>query len=194
MARACARAKRQEGGLSGKFGRGGDWKTDGEQHGLQRHGIGRQKRHHARVVSYAHQPASNQYPIVGRVECTLELTWSRSQVAQNRAEPNDAGRTGQVLSFRRRSHLEPAPNDPAASTHADSDSGDDLAQYERDNDDIDYGHRMLMNVIALAIVAALIGFGVWIADTMAALEKYQDCVLQDRGNCAPIETAAPRHE
>ncbi len=115
-------------------------------------------------------------------------------MAQNRAEPKDAEQTGQVLSFRRRSHMEPTPYNPSASAHADSDTDDDLAQYERDNEDVDYRHRMLMNIIALAIVAALIGFGVWIADTMAALEKYQDCVLQGRGNCAAMEAPVPLRE
>lgn len=114
-------------------------------------------------------------------------------MTQNRAEPKDTEQTGQVLSFRGRSRPEPAPHDPAASAHTDNDT-DGLARYERDNEDVDYRQRMLMNVIALAIVAALVGFGVWIADTMAALEKYQDCVLQGRGNCAPIEAPAPRRE
>lgn len=47
---------------------------------------------------------------------------------------------------------------------------------------------MLMNVIAIVIVALLVGVGVWIADTIAEMEKDQDCVLQGRANCAPIET------
>jgi hypothetical protein len=45
---------------------------------------------------------------------------------------------------------------------------------------------MLMNVIAVMVVALLVGIGVWLADTIAAMERDQDCVLQGRQNCAPI--------
>jgi len=53
---------------------------------------------------------------------------------------------------------------------------------------------MLMNVIAIAIVALLVGVGVWIADTIAEMEKDQDCVLQGRANCAPIEVPIPHRK
>jgi len=116
-------------------------------------------------------------------------------VAQNRTEPNDADVTGQVLRFRGRRHLGRSrigsaaePDDPAATPE------DDFAQYEHDDDEVDYRQRMLMNVIAIAIVAMLVGAGVWIADTIADMEKDQDCVLQGRANCAPIEAPAPRRE
>ena len=46
---------------------------------------------------------------------------------------------------------------------------------------------MLMNMIAAAIVVLLIGAGVWIADTISISVKIQDCALQGRTNCAPIE-------
>ncbi len=110
-------------------------------------------------------------------------------MARNRAERGDAEETGQVLSFRRRSRLDPAPLKPAASDPPDKETEDGLARYERD---VDYRQRMLMNVIAIAVVAALVGVGVWIADIIADMEKYQDCVLQGRGNCAPIATPASR--
>ena len=60
-------------------------------------------------------------------------------------------------------------------------------QYEEEDGHIDYRHRMLMNVIAVVIVSVLIGVGVWIADTIADMQKAQDCVMQGRQNCAPIE-------
>ena len=41
------------------------------------------------------------------------------------------------------------------------------------------------------VVAVLIGIGVWLADTIADMERDQDCVLQGRQNCAPIELAIP---
>jgi hypothetical protein len=64
---------------------------------------------------------------------------------------------------------------------------DDLAAFEDEDRNIDYRHRMLMNVFAVVIVSVLISAGVWIADTIAAMQKAQDCALQGRQNCAPIE-------
>ena len=63
---------------------------------------------------------------------------------------------------------------------------DDLAQYEVADRNIDYRRRMLLNVIAIAVVVMLMGVGVWIADTIGAMEKVQDCAMQGRQNCAPI--------
>lgn len=112
-------------------------------------------------------------------------------MTQNREEAKDVEQTGQVLSFRRRHHLEPSPANSAAVAHPGDETDNGLARYEQDNEGVDYRQRMLMNAIAVVIVAVLIGVGVWIADTIADLEKYQDCVLQGRGNCAPIEAARP---
>ncbi len=64
----------------------------------------------------------------------------------------------------------------------------DLAAYEEDRDDvIDYRRRALMNVIAVAVVTLLVGAGVWLADTIAEIQRDQDCVIQGRSNCAPLE-------
>ena len=72
---------------------------------------------------------------------------------------------------------------------------DDLARYEQDRTkSIDYRQRMLMNVIAIAIVTLLVGAGVWIADTITDLERDQDCVMQGRANCAPIEMPVPNQQ
>ena len=109
------------------------------------------------------------------------------QMPQNRPELRQADPTGQVLLFRQHRLSRPPrrsagePMDPA------NELEDDLAQYEQD-EEIDYRHRMLMNVIAVAICTMLIGAGVWIADTIAEMQRDQDCVLQGRANCAPIET------
>ena len=67
-----------------------------------------------------------------------------------------------------------------------------LAKYERGDDDDDYRHRMLMNAAALVFVAALIGTGLWLADTMAAMRKDQDCVLSGRRGCTPVEVHGSR--
>jgi len=111
------------------------------------------------------------------------------------AGSHDAGRSGQVLRFRRRPDRPPLPSaaaPPANAESVDDLASDDLARYEQEQDEpIDYRQRMLMNLIAIAIVTVLVGAGVWIADTIAAMQNDQDCVLQGRGNCAPIEAPLP---
>lgn len=109
-------------------------------------------------------------------------------MVHDRPDPNNAQEFGQVLRFRLRHRADP-PGSGAANgpEDADTNSVDDLAQYEQDNDVVDYRQRMLMNVIAVVIVTALVGVGVWIADTIADMQKVQDCAMQGRQNCAPIE-------
>lgn len=113
-------------------------------------------------------------------------------------EPNtdQAAETARVLKFERRRRARP-PRVAAPTTMAADREGvgaemadeltDDLARYEDDDAQVDYRQRMLMNVIAVVIVTMLVGAGVWIADTIAAMEKVQDCAMQGRQNCAPIE-------
>ncbi len=123
------------------------------------------------------------------------MNWSGSQAAKSRRDPHDASAFGQVLPFRRPGQPMPVlPTQPANSDAADADTElpDDLAQYEQDQDEIvDYRQRTVMNVIALAVIAFLVSTGVWLADTIAAMERDQDCVMQGRVNCAPIELPAP---
>ena len=64
---------------------------------------------------------------------------------------------------------------------------EDLAKYERDDGVDDYRHRMIVNVLAFAFIVALIGAGIWLADTMAQMRKNQDCVLSGRRGCIPVE-------
>jgi len=106
-----------------------------------------------------------------------------------RPDPHDADGFGQVVPFRR-----PGPLRPAVSEEVDA---DDLDRYEQDREEqdpegvIDYRQRMLMNVIAVAVVTLLVSTGVWLADTIAEMERDQDCMMQGRVNCAPIELPAP---
>ena len=121
---------------------------------------------------------------------------SGSQAAKSRRARHDPSAFGQVLPFRRPGQPLPVlPTRPANSDAAadpDTELPDDLAQYEQDQDEIvDYRQRMVMNVIALAVIAFLVSTGVWLADTIAAMERDQDCVMQGRVNCAPIELPAP---
>jgi hypothetical protein len=108
-------------------------------------------------------------------------------VAQDQPNPSDG--SGQILSFQMRRRLGmPAPRHaPIAPDGAGAEPVDDLAAFEEEDGHIDYRHRMLMNVFAVVIVSILITAGVWIADTIAAMQKVQDCALQGRQNCAPIE-------
>jgi hypothetical protein len=121
---------------------------------------------------------------------------SGSQAAKNRPDPRDADALGQVLPFR---HPDQPPLQVAPTRPADGDSAlldieppDDLTQFEQEQDEIvDYRQRALMNVIALAVVAFLVSTGVWLADTIANMERDQDCMMQGRVNCAPIELPLP---
>ena len=56
----------------------------------------------------------------------------------------------------------------------------------------DYRHRMIVNVAAFVFVIALIGAGLWLADTMAQMRKNQDCVLSGRRGCTPVEVTKDR--
>jgi len=97
--------------------------------------------------------------------------------------PTSLGDDARVVSFRRRgvgSNARLAARSPV----------EDLARYERGDDPAgsdDYRHRMVINIVAAVFVAALIGAGLWIADTMAAMRKNQDCVLSGRSGCTPVE-------
>jgi hypothetical protein len=81
----------------------------------------------------------------------------------------------------------------APANGADSGAPDEhLRKYTQPEDDDDYRHRMITNVIALAFLAFLVVGGIWIANTMAAMRKSQDCVLSGRPGCTPVEAPTPR--
>ncbi len=69
---------------------------------------------------------------------------------------------------------------------------EDLAKYERGEGADDYRHRMIVNAAAFLFVIALIGAGLWLADTMAQMRKDQDCVLSGRRGCTPVEVTKDR--
>jgi hypothetical protein len=69
---------------------------------------------------------------------------------------------------------------------------EDLTKYERGEGPDDYRHRMIVNVLAFVFVIGLIGAGLWLADTMAAMRKNQDCVLSGRRGCSPVEVTKDR--
>jgi len=120
-----------------------------------------------------------------------------SKLIQDRPDPEGFPRTAEIIQFRPRErtgrgYAGEAAHDLVGSP--EDEPVDHLAPYEQDREEdenVNYPHRMLMNVIAVAVVTMLIGTGVWLADTIADMERDQDCVLQGRQNCAPIELAAP---
>ncbi|MBV9260167.1 MAG: hypothetical protein JO205_02230 [Pseudolabrys sp.] len=98
------------------------------------------------------------------------------------ANDHSPGEKGRLLSFRHRRSDELRPEG----------SGDEFAKYRHDEAPDDYRSRMIMNIVAFVFLIVLIGAGLWLADTMAAMRKTQDCVLSGRRNCAPVETDRPR--
>ncbi|MGH6671020.1 MAG: hypothetical protein ACRECV_03465 [Xanthobacteraceae bacterium] len=119
-----------------------------------------------------------------------------SKLAHDRLDAADLRPSAQILPFRPREGLTDHPAAKLApADDPESEFPDDLTPYEQDRPDedehINYPQRMLMNMIAVVVVAILIGLGVWLADSITAMERNQDCLLQGRQNCAPLEIAAP---
>jgi hypothetical protein len=69
---------------------------------------------------------------------------------------------------------------------------EDLGKFERDGEVDDYRHRMMMNTATFLFVVALIGAGLWLANTMATMRRNQDCVLAGHRNCTPVEVSRER--
>jgi len=92
--------------------------------------------------------------------------------------PSSPDSEHRVLKFRHR---------PAARRPLPPSPIDDLAKHARGGESDDYRHRMLVNAAAFVFVAALIGAGLWLVNSLAELRRNQDCALSGRRNCAPIE-------
>jgi hypothetical protein len=151
-----------------------------------------------RIPKYSHAIPHLKIPAFGRILSVMQD--SGPKLAHDRAEPDGARRSAVVLPFRPRGLVGQGPAShplrPAAQSSDDeSEPFDDLAQYEQDreqqDESVNYPHRMLMNIIAVTVLTILIGAGVWLADTITYMERNQDCILQGRQNCAPLEIAAP---
>jgi hypothetical protein len=97
-------------------------------------------------------------------------------------EPLRTEERGRVLPFRPRAVR--SRNDKLSRKQARS-PVPDLSRFQPPEDD-DYGHRMLMNALAFAVLSVMVFFGVWIADNMTQRTKDQDCVVLGRNKCAPI--------
>jgi hypothetical protein len=80
----------------------------------------------------------------------------------------------------------------SATREAASSPVGDLKRYQQSSEKDDYRHRMMTNLLALAFLVLLIIGGIWIADTMAAMRKNQDCVLSGRRGCTPVDAPLPQ--
>ena len=106
-----------------------------------------------------------------------------NRLMPDRNSPSSAENGSRVVDFRRKNvRRSPPPSAPV----------EDLAKYERDESADDYRHRMIVNVTVFVFVVGLIGAGIWLADTMAAMRKNQDCVLSGRRGCTPVEVSKDR--
>jgi hypothetical protein len=204
--RACLNTRRAE-----------DGPADDKEGALQGDRVSRRQRYNrAHFASQAHEQestspgSSDRKQRIGKVYIILRLDIplrgcilsamrdGSSKLAHEPPEPEATLHSGQVLQFRPRARFAERPfsaSPTLANESVDHDSRllDDLSRYEQDAEDepINYRHRMLMNVMAVVVVTVLVGVGVWLADTIAEMERKQDCVLQGRQNCAPIEIPAP---
>lgn len=100
--------------------------------------------------------------------------------------------TANVIAFPRARGVRAAPSThpPLPTAHkADPLPTEAFARYEGGGEDEDYRHRMAINVVVFVLCVALIGSGLWLADTIAKLRRDQDCVLSGRPNCANISVA-----
>jgi hypothetical protein len=92
---------------------------------------------------------------------------------------------GKVIPFRPR--RTPATGRDVPEVDANTAAPEDLAKYERGDEDDDYRHRMVMNLAALAVTIILATAGAWLAITIGDMRKNQDCYLSGRRNCTPID-------
>ena len=100
-----------------------------------------------------------------------------------RQEPPRTEERGRVLPFMPRAAR--SPNDKRLCEQSRS-PVPDLSRFQRLPQDEDYGHRMLMNLLAFAVLSVMVLFGVWIADNMSERARGEDCILLGRTSCAPI--------
>jgi hypothetical protein len=105
----------------------------------------------------------------------------------DRSQPSE--KTGRVVPFRPRGahgrgFYPPGSKNPRPPISS-------LGRYERGNETDDFRHRTVVNVLAFAFIVMLTAAGVWLADSLAALRKTQDCLLSGRRNCAMIDFNRP---
>jgi hypothetical protein len=95
--------------------------------------------------------------------------------------PDGPDQEGRILQFRprRRSRIAAFSN-----LSREQPPIGDLSRFAQGRDEDDYAHRMKVNAIAILFLAALVGGGIWIVDSLAQQRNIQDCTLSGRRNCA----------
>ena len=86
-----------------------------------------------------------------------------------------------VVNIRTRRPVYPAPGlaEPPA---------EELGKFARNDQPDDFNHRMLVNLIAFGFVTLLVVSALWLANSLATMQKDQDCVLSGKRGCTPVET------
>ena len=117
------------------------------------------------------------------------MSWNGSRNHDVSAEHQQSEPKGRILRFVPRP---PVRKGKGRQLAAWRDLGDektdvgDLSEYERRDGGDDYPRRMFINAVAFAFILMLTLAGVWLAETMAMLQKNQDCALPGRRNCADL--------
>jgi hypothetical protein len=62
------------------------------------------------------------------------------------------------------------------------------SQAERDEDDV----RFTKSLAGLAVALALLIFGLYLVDALAAEARLEDCLLAGRSNCAQVDVSPLR--
>ncbi len=90
---------------------------------------------------------------------------------------------GRVIRFRPRGAAPSGWRWPLQRSHPGETPVADLTKYESSKGEDDYRHRMTMNALALVATTILIVSGIWLAVSIADMQKKQDCYLQGGRNC-----------
>lgn len=90
-----------------------------------------------------------------------------------------------VIKFRPRTLADP-PKPALELSESPTGVAEDLSKFERGNEQDDYRHRTRTNIAAGLFTVTLIGFGIWLAMSIADLRRTQDCILMGRRDCAVI--------
>ena len=120
----------------------------------------------------------------GVITCKVLSPAGTASMTKEQSKTTDDGEHV-VIKFRPRTTAD-APKTRAEHLAPLRTPAQDLSKYERTGEPDDYRQRMRMNIAAGLFTVALIGFGVWLAISIADLRRTQDCILYGRRDCAVI--------
>ena len=111
-------------------------------------------------------------------------------VTPDRSPPTEE--EGRILPFRPRGTRR-AWRWPASAPPDDDLPIGDLSEFEQNEPEEDYRHRMTVNALGLLVTILLVVAGIWLADKIAETRATQDCFLSGRRNCASIDVPRSQH-